>query len=216
MLTIRTIVGFLLAVIIINGLYYEYINTLYIIINMAVLYDISYLLTKLKINPYTVVGIFGFMIFFNIYLLNMYHYNPYGMIRIAIIAQTSDIFQYLSGKYLGKNRIGWVSKNKTYEGYIIGCLMTVVTFMPLYYYSENMKGFFGIGKIFMQKNPIIDNSYLEIFWIYILGVIGGLCSSLFKRIQNIKDYSNLLGPHGGWMDRVDSIILPALILGLIN
>ncbi len=34
------------------------------------------------------------------------------------MSQLSDIYQYIGGSYFGKNKIGWISKNKTYEGYL--------------------------------------------------------------------------------------------------
>jgi phosphatidate cytidylyltransferase len=39
------------------------------------------------------------------------------------------------------------------------------------------------------------------------GVIGDLFVSLCKRRIGIKDISDLLGAHGGWLDRVDSVFM---------
>lgn len=38
------------------------------------------------------------------------------------------------------------------------------------------------------------------------GQIGDLAASLVKRAAGVKDYSNLLGPHGGVMDKFDSMV----------
>ena len=41
---------------------------------------------------------------------------------------------------------------------------------------------------------------------YIFGCLGDLFASYFKRKENIDDYSNYLGSHGGFLDRFDGII----------
>jgi CDP-diglyceride synthetase len=212
---------------------------------MAVLYDIYFLFYKLKIKRSTVGRIFGFMVLFNTYLLHMYHHDPFSVVTIATITQLSDVYQYIAGKHFGKNKIGWISKNKTYEGYIVGLIFTLGTFLPLHYFSgytvilgnfissitcsEADKVMLGDEVFSMDFFPSTTCSFVnivgsvgsilskkgfwEIFWIYTLGIVSGLCSSYFKRIQGIKDYSDLLGPHGGWIDRIDSIILPSMVLG---
>ena len=38
------------------------------------------------------------------------------------------------------------------------------------------------------------------------GQIGDLAASLVKRSVNAKDFSGLLGPHGGVMDKFDSMV----------
>ena len=38
------------------------------------------------------------------------------------------------------------------------------------------------------------------------GQIGDLCASLVKRAAGVKDFSHLLGPHGGIMDKFDSMV----------
>jgi phosphatidate cytidylyltransferase len=150
---------------------------------------------KQGVDTNTVIYMFSFMIFINTWLYYLYvYYDKFIVLSIVAITQASDIYQYIVGYcctytnlgfIIGNNKIGGISKNKTYQGYVGGFILTYLTF--IYFYD-----------------------YVYISGIYFLGISGGLISSYFKRQQGIKDYSNLLGPHGGWIDRTDSIILPAI------
>ena len=182
----RTLIGISLTAFILVCLYFECICILYIGFNLAIKYDAGYMWFVLKTNFFATSAFLLTMELFNYLLLQLYYWNAYLVIEIIIIAQVSDVYQYIGGTKFGRNKIGWISQNKTYEGYVIGWMLTVITF---YLFG----GFYKISAI------------------YLLGVIGGLCSSLFKRLLCIKDYSNLLGPHGGWIDRIDSIILPLVV-----
>lgn len=117
------------------------------------------------------------------------------IIFILFIVIISDVFQELSGKYFGKNKIGWVSPNKTYEGYIGGYIGVL-----LIYFFKNSN----------WKNFIFLNS------IYICGAFGDLFFSYIKRHVGIKDYSNILLSHGGVLDRFDSFYMAVFGYGLFK
>lgn len=171
-------------------LYQNYIEELYYIIQIALLCDIWFLVVN-KINRTFVLFFSIFMLNFQSYLIYLYKAEPYIILSIAFITQISDAYQYYIGLKYGIHKIGWISKNKSYEGYIGGYLLTLITF--IYFHTFDF-----------------------ITIVYILGILGGLTSSYFKRLNQIKDYSNLLGDHGGWTDRLDSIILPVLFFGYLS
>ena len=112
------------------------------------------------------------------------------LLFILGIIVISDVFQELSGKYFGKNKIGWVSPNKTYEGYIGGYIGVII----LYF--------------------IKSYNFFDVNLIFILGVIGDLFFSFIKRKIGIKDYSGILLSHGGMLDRTDSYFMAVLGYGL--
>ena len=121
-----------------------------------------------------------------------------AILSIAI----SDIAAYEAGRRIGKRKlIESISPNKTVEGLIFGLVF---------------------GSIFMGINISInlDESLLVtilISFIFILfGVIGDLFMSRIKRSIGIKDSSDSLPGHGGFLDRVDSYLLSFAFLLLVS
>lgn len=99
--------------------------------------------------------------------------------KIILYANTSDGIQQLIGKRWGRNKVVSFSPNKTLEGYIGG-------FLCMYILSY-----------------ITNISILY----YFTGITGDLLCSYSKRQLGIKDWSNILGSHGGFLDRFNSSII---------
>jgi CDP-diglyceride synthetase len=111
------------------------------------------------------------------------YYTSYLEYYTVIVAcNMFDIFQFLCGSAFGTIKcFKSISPNKTVEGYVGGYLMSCVIF------------------------PYFKLDLFMFIPMYILGVCGDLFASYIKRYLNIKDFSQFLGPHGGLMDRMDSI-----------
>lgn len=194
----RLYTGLNLAAFVVSCIYLQYVNILFFAMQLALIYDCLYLSLIQDVDIRVSVGVY---LFFNSFYRSMsyvYHTNPAKSIFMITVVQVSDVLQYICGKYYGKNKIHYISKNKTFEGYILGMTSTVALFTPLYYYL--FSGFFQIE----------GNVTLYLCQLYLQGILGGLISSSFKRKLMIKDYSDLLGDHGGWIDRIDSIVFPIL------
>jgi phosphatidate cytidylyltransferase len=181
----RELVGISLAVMISIMLYLDLNILVLVAVNIAAVYDGIYLYTFHRRNPVVSIFVIFLILTINMLLYNLFMIDPWEVVKIVLIPQISDAYQYYVGHKYGYSKIGWISKNKSYEGYIGGYLLTLFTLMFFY-------------------------SWYEITILYMLGVIGGLLSSCYKRYLGIKDYSDLLGSHGGWLDRTDSIILPTI------
>jgi phosphatidate cytidylyltransferase len=122
-------------------------------------------------------------------------YSKGGWIIVSVFATIwiCDSAAYYIGTAFGKHKLfPRVSPKKSWEGAIAGFV-------------------FAILAMVISKNIIIDflswNSVIGIGMIVgILGQVGDLIESLFKRDSGVKDSSNLIPGHGGIFDRFDSLI----------
>lgn len=124
----------------------------------------------------------------------------------------TDIGAYLIGTFFGQHKMNVrVSKNKTWEGFFGG---VAVSFL----------GSFTFGIVMaMIGTPLLPFLTLDQwYWILLISVVmpliatlGDFTFSIIKREYGIKNFSNLLGEHGGILDRVDSFSMVVLVVALI-
>lgn len=105
----------------------------------------------------------------------------------------NDTAALLVGMSIGKNQLApLISKNKTVEGFFGGVL-----FSALFAY--------GYLRKFLPNQPLVIFPILGA----IMGTfaqIGDLVESVFKREASLKDSSTTLYAHGGFLDRIDSLL----------
>jgi phosphatidate cytidylyltransferase len=113
---------------------------------------------------------------------------------LVLIAQLSDVMQYVWGKLLGKKPIApTVSPNKTWGGFIGGTLTAIAIGTALYWATP--------------FTPLAAAAMC--LAITMLGFMGGLVMSAIKRDRGVKDYGTLIQGHGGVLDRIDSLLFAA-------
>lgn len=124
-------------------------------------------------------------------------FKPNLTFIVFIIAFSTDIFAYFSGKLFGKHKlIPHVSPNKTIEGSlgaIVGTTLAITLYSILF--GLNLNIFIPlavIGSIFAQ--------------------LGDLFASSIKRFNGLKDFGHLIPGHGGIIDRFDSILFVTPLL----
>lgn len=116
------------------------------------------------------------------------------MFYFVLVAQISDVLQYVWGKTLGRHKIApTVSPNKTWEGFIGGIACAT-----------------AIGAALWWATPFtpLQSAGMSLV-ITLMGFGGGLVMSAIKRDRGVKDYGNMIEGHGGVMDRIDSLCFAA-------
>lgn len=120
--------------------------------------------------------------------------NLYLVVFLLLVTQASDVLQYIWGKLAGRHLIApSISPSKTVEGFIGGALSAAL-----------------IGASVGWSTPFtLVQATLMALLLVLLGFAGGLYLSAQKRARGIKDWGRLIKGHGGVLDRLDSLWLPA-------
>ena len=115
---------------------------------------------------------------------------------LVVVVQSSDVLQYVWGKLIGKTKIApLLSPSKTVEGFVGGVLSATL-----------------LGGLLSWLTPFS-------FWqaaglslaITLMGFFGGLVMSAIKRDRGVKDWGHMIAGHGGFIDRLDSVVFSAPI-----
>lgn len=119
-------------------------------------------------------------------------YNPLIILGIMIIIWANDTFAYLLGKNFGKRKLyEKISPKKTIEGFIGGLIFACAA---------------GISIALCCSNLPVYHWVVISLLVAVFGTVGDLVASKFKREAGIKDSSNLIPGHGGFLDRLDSLL----------
>lgn len=137
-----------------------------------------------------------------LYLLTLDNGKWYFVYTVLIVA-CADIGAYFSGKAWGKSKlIPKVSPGKSWAGFwggVASCaaLAAIVAwqFSPA-----------GISMALWVVATVVAG---------LVSVLGDLFESMLKRHRGIKDSSQLLPGHGGFMDRIDSVTAAAPVFVLL-
>ncbi|PMP64956.1 MAG: hypothetical protein C0190_07325 [Thermodesulfobacterium geofontis] len=108
--------------------------------------------------------------------------------------------------------------------YLVGKAIGKTPFFPKISPKKTWEGFLG-GLIFALMVAIFLNSYLNLFKesanivvaiiLSIVGSMGDLFESAFKRMVNKKDSGKIILGHGGLLDRLDSVLFSSPIFLII-
>ena len=149
--------------------------------------------------PFFIVQLF---VFNNSFYSNT-NFDPSPILVLFILTWVFDTFAYIIGSNLGRHKIiSRISPKKSWEGFVGGMAFTLLS---VYF----IKQFFDIFSI----NFLL----LLAFVIPFTATLGDLIESFFKREAGVKDSGNLIPGHGGFLDRMDALMIsiPALYI-LLN
>lgn len=129
--------------------------------------------------------------------LNIPGYEGQEVLLIAFlvfVVQISDVLQYVWGKLYGKHPIApSLSPSKTVEGAIGGILSATL-----------------IGAALFWITPFTPLQAAALAFVCaFMGFMGGLVLSAIKRDKGVKDWGDTIAGHGGFIDRLDSVLFSA-------
>ncbi|MFC2005001.1 phosphatidate cytidylyltransferase [Chloroflexota bacterium] len=123
-------------------------------------------------------------------------------IFLALFATfASDTAAFFTGRAFGRHKLAPdISPGKTWEGAIGGIFGAII-----------------FSLFFMLPTPLIlpVNLWQVVLLgllVSIFGQLGDLAESLFKRSMGVKDSGNLIPGHGGFLDRIDSVVFAGVVV----
>lgn len=125
--------------------------------------------------------------------------GPRLVFFLLICVWAGDAGAYYVGRKFGKRRLSpRVSPRKSIEGGLGGVVTAIIAATIIHF-------------TFFPEFPLV-HAMIAALILSVTGVIGDLAESLWKRSAAVKDSGTLIPGHGGFLDRLDSILFTAPLL----
>jgi len=133
-------------------------------------------------------------------MCHLREYSPRAVLFLFLIVWGCDSFAYYTGKAFGRRKLApRVSPNKTWEGTIGGLVGATLI---------GAAG--GTWWLLPELGPV--GGAIAGALASSAGQLGDLVESLWKRGAGVKDSGTFLPGHGGFYDRVDSLLFAGPVL----
>lgn len=122
-------------------------------------------------------------------------HGEYLTLFMIVTVWVSDTGAYFSGRFFGRHKLNpEVSPKKTWEGAVGGTLLAVGAAALMRH-------------LFLSATLTLSQAIWLGLLVAVVGQVSDLAESVLKRSAGVKDSSNLLPGHGGFLDRFDSYLL---------
>jgi phosphatidate cytidylyltransferase len=203
----RILSGVLYVVILWSATNYSQVSfgILFIILGLICLFEM-WMLRKGKskivpfiyvLTPFFIVQLFGFTD--HNYPIKEFDSSP--VLILFILTWVFDSFAYLIGTKFGTNKImPKISPKKSWEGFFGGMGFTILSvyFINIFYDSFSL-------------NFLIILALIVPF----TATAGDFIESYYKREAGVKDSGNFIPGHGGFLDRMDALMISIPVLYLL-
>lgn len=167
-----------------------------------------------RVLPDTAYSVFGLLYIglsmSTIYLLSAMDNGPSLLVFLLLVVWAGDIAALYVGRSFGRWMLApRLSPNKTWEGSIASVIASIVIAVALTMLGE-----------MLTARSLDYLSYPGSRWhwiglavlLNIAGQVGDLAESAIKRAAGAKDSGRILPGHGGFLDRIDALLLAAPVL----
>jgi len=196
-------IGILLALIVGLSFYFQEISFAFASFVCLLLIGVYFLLTIDKVEklaPFpalialTIFGVFYLSFTLNYFYLLREERGPFSIYFLLVVIFVGDTGAYLVGKLWGSHKmVPMASPKKTWEGCIGGIIFACIGGV--------------LAQQILYRETLIWKVIVFALMVNVIAQISDPLESLFKRSVGVKDSSNILPGHGGFLDRVDSLIL---------
>lgn len=125
------------------------------------------------------------------------------LLSAMILVWLADIGAYFVGRAIGKRKLAsQISPGKSLEGALGGLVLCLIYAILCSYYFLPNETLFGAWKAQWGWGAMLVMTAVLVLF----SVLGDLFESQLKRLAKVKDSSNLLPGHGGFLDRVDALL----------
>ena len=191
--TFLFVISFSISAQIIPSIYYNSLLIIFPFICILILYykNLSDALINLSLSFAGIIYIALPFSLLNLIAFDSGVYDYTFIAGILLYTWVSESASYIGGTIFGKTKLSSISPNKTWEGVLFGLVSNVILSFVLSHY------FVKYSLLFCLFFGLI---------VLTVGIFGDLFESLVKRGFNLKDSSNKLPGHGGYLDRFDSLL----------
>jgi len=176
----------------------------------------------------------GFMLGYLVLILRVFSSGMVLAFAVVVSVWANDSFAYLIGSLVGRHKMApRISPKKSWEGFAAGLAGTLVFWiatpkvMPIVF-GAIATGLLDAWSVVQHALPWLPPHSAVEWWTRPIGltmpwaiatglavslavVIGDFAESRMKREAGVKDSGSSLPGHGGFLDRLDSLILVCLV-----